>query len=82
MPHGDFALPYADLDQGWEILLAENERFVYILTGNGEMNEGYTTWFKVEKSQYYSQWKKTIQLCRVVCQGTEVQRKASCYQSS
>ncbi len=63
IPHGDFSLPYADLDQGWYLLLAENEQFVYILTGNWEKHEGYTTWFKVEKNWYYSQWEETIHLC-------------------
>jgi hypothetical protein len=66
IPHGDFRTPYADLDQGWNILLAEDEIFVYVLTGNWELEEGYQTWFKVEKTRYYRQWERAIQRCREI----------------
>jgi hypothetical protein len=66
IPHGDFQTPYADLDQGWDILLAEDDVFVYVLTGNWEVKEGYRTWFKVEKALYYRQWERAIQRCREI----------------
>ena len=67
IPHGDFTLPYFDLEQGWAMLIAEREENVYILAGNFEElleKKGYHTWFKVEKKRYYDQWEKTLQLCR------------------
>ena len=60
IPSGSFITPYFDFDQGWQLLLAADAAFVYILTGILE----YETWFKVEKSRYYQQWEQAIQLCR------------------
>lgn len=70
IPCGDFTTPYCDYDQGWAILIAERDEMVYILTGNFEKlleKKGYHTWFKVEKSRYYHQWEKAIDLCRQWC---------------
>jgi len=65
IPIGTFDTPYFDFDQGWIILLAADETFVYILTGSG-LGEPYSTWFKVEKTRYYEQWEQAIQLARSV----------------
>ena len=65
IPCGDFAFPYFELEQGWVLLIAEKENFVYILTGSFEQileKRGYHTWFKVEKQRYYSQWAKAIDI--------------------
>ena len=70
IPIGDFQMPYYDFDQGWAILIAEHDAFIYILQGSFEEvfdKKGYYTWFKVEKERYYSQWKRAIVLCRDFC---------------
>lgn len=59
IPFGSFVTPYFDFDQGWQMLLAADAEFVYILTGI----LGYETWFKVEETHYYQQWEKAIQRC-------------------
>ncbi len=67
LPHGDFTRPYHDLDQGWHIVLAEDDEFVYILAGSWDelaSLERYDTWFKVEKTLYTGQWKQAIQVAR------------------
>lgn len=63
IPMGTFTTPYYDFDQGWTILLAADETFVYIMTGFG-LDEPYTTWFKVEKECYLEQWQQIIQFAR------------------
>lgn len=70
IPHGDFTTPYFDFDQGWALLIAEHDEFVYILTGSFEdllAEKGYRTWFKVEKSRYFRQWEQAVQLARQWC---------------
>jgi hypothetical protein len=67
LPHGTFNHPYYDVDQGWEMVLAEDGDFVYILAGGWRELESYgvyTTWFKVEKKRYYHQWEQAIRLAR------------------
>lgn len=66
IPSGTFSEPYDDLDQGWNMLVAEDQTFVYVITGNWEIGEGQRTWFKVEKDRYYRQWEKAIQFCRTL----------------
>ncbi len=63
IPYGDFQKPYADFDQGYHILMFEDEMHVYILAGIWEM-KAYHTWFKVEKNRYYRQWESAVQHCR------------------
>ncbi len=65
LPHGNFDAPYYNLDQGWHIMLFEDGRHIYILTGNWERNpNGFETWFRVEKVLYDRQWERTIERCR------------------
>ncbi len=65
LPHGSFDAPYYTLDQGWNIMLFEDDEHVYILTGNWERNpDSFETWFKVEKKLYYSQWERAVERCR------------------
>lgn len=68
LPSGDFGCPYFDFDEGWIMLIAEWEDFVYILAGSYEdvsiRKKGYRTWYKVEKQRYYSQWENAVHLCR------------------
>ncbi|GLV60555.1 hypothetical protein KDH_73740 [Dictyobacter sp. S3.2.2.5] len=67
IPHGDPAIPYDKLDQGWNMLVVEDHTFVYVITGNWEADDAHRTWFKVERNLYYRQWEKTIQRCRALC---------------
>jgi hypothetical protein len=65
LPHGDLQHPYHDVDQGWHLVLAEDEAFVYILTGGWDDTaslERYNIWFKVDKQRYAQQWEQAIQL--------------------
>lgn len=66
IPLGDFAVPFSDVEQGWEIVIAEHDRHVYVLEGQFDQStiNGYHIWFKVPKSLYLSEWQKTIQACR------------------
>lgn len=63
----DFTIPceYDDVDQGWELLILEDGSYIYILEGDLDHHEeGYYTWFKVEKACYLAQWQTTINTCR------------------
>jgi hypothetical protein len=62
IPLGDFKKPFLDLEQGWEIVIAEHEGYVYVLQGIGR--QWYDTWFKVSTPLYLSTWHKAIQMCR------------------
>jgi hypothetical protein len=66
IPLGDFMTPFSDLEQGWEIVIAEHDGYVYVLQGQFDQSpiKGYTIWFKVPKSLYLSKWQETIQACR------------------
>lgn len=73
LPQGDFERPY-HFDVGLDMLctsIAEYEDFVYIVTDNKKStliherkNDLYSTWFKVDKNRYYSQWKQAIYVAR------------------
>lgn len=66
IPLGDFITPFSDLDQGWEIVIAEYEGYVYVLEGLFDYSriKGYDTWFKVPKNLYLSKWQEAIRACR------------------
>ncbi|GCE25852.1 hypothetical protein KDA_13360 [Dictyobacter alpinus] len=65
IPWGNFAQPYYEFDQGFALLIAEDDGFVYILEGDDDKigTVGYEVWFKVESERYFSQWLQAIQLC-------------------
>ena len=72
IPCGDFTAPFIDFEPGWSLLIAEDERFVYVLTFYEREHIFYfpafedyehNVWFKVEKSRYSNQWEKALQLC-------------------
>lgn len=72
IPHGDFTLPYYDLEQGVDLLIMEDDRFVYVLSGDWENhNSGqldmwqrienyYDSWVKIKREAYYSAWENAI----------------------
>ncbi len=62
IPLGDLKKPFDDQDQGWRIVIAEHEGYVYVLQGIGR--EWYDRWFKVSTPLYVSKWHQAIQLCR------------------
>ena len=64
VPIGSFQTPYVDFDQGWGVLVAADDEFVYMMARNTLIsgNEDYFLWFKVKRDQYCDQWKKAIQL--------------------
>ncbi len=65
LPHGSVDAPYYNLDEGWHIMLFEDDTYIYILTGNWSRNpNSFETWFKVEMHLYYHQWERTIERCR------------------
>lgn len=65
LPDGNFDTPYYTLDEGWHIMLFEDNEYVYTLTGNWERHpNSFEIWFKVEKHLYYRQWERAIERCR------------------
>lgn len=71
IPHGSFRTPYEDLDENWNVFIAEYQEFVYVTAGvfilaGKQTFEPQETWFKVEKRVYYHQWKKLIHRCRAL----------------
>jgi hypothetical protein len=66
IPLGDLKDPYSDSDQGWEINIVSRDDYVYILEGNADapVDEGYSSWFKVNMGTYLAEWQKAIELCR------------------
>ena len=73
IPSGNFTLPYYDLEQGVDLLITEDDQFVYVLFGDWESHNSsepnvwqkienyYDTWVKIRKERYYEQWKSAIQ---------------------
>lgn len=73
IPAGNFTLPYYDLEQGIDLLITEDDQFVYILSGDWESHNSsepnvwhkienyYDRWVKIKKERYYEQWKSAIQ---------------------
>jgi len=66
IPLGDLQKPFFDSDQGWEITIASNDDYVYILEGDADApaDKGYFAWFKVSRETYLAEWQKAIELCR------------------
>ena len=62
MPLGSFEAPYCDLEQGWEIVIAERGILVYVLEGRFDQRrvDGYEIWFKVHKTHYIEQWREAL----------------------
>ncbi|MEO8609177.1 MAG: hypothetical protein ABI690_14905 [Chloroflexota bacterium] len=63
IPLGDFSHPFDDVHQGWEIVIAAKDEFVYALEGTAD-GLGFHTWFKVRQDRYLAEWQKAIQACR------------------
>lgn len=64
IPMGDFANPYYDNGQDWEIIIAENDDLVYVIQGERIYSLSYPVWFKVRKERYLAEWGRAIQACR------------------
>lgn len=66
IPLGDIQQPYYDFEQGWEMTIAEKDAYIYIAHGDFDapVDDGYHTWFKVDKSRYIAEWQKAIQACK------------------
>ncbi len=66
IPVGNFKFPYTDVEQGWEIVIAKDKSFVYVMQGQlGQRKfDGYPIWFKVSKKDYFTKWNKAIELCK------------------
>ena len=60
IPNGGLEGPYDDLEQGWQILIFEDETFVYILQGDDPMCTEFEKWLKVNREKYYSEWMRVI----------------------
>jgi len=75
VPGGTIDAPFIDFEQrwGWSLLIFSDEKFVYVLTHRETesvvcyfpafRDYEQNIWFKIEKSRYYSQWEKALQLC-------------------
>jgi hypothetical protein len=67
IPNGTFRQPWSECDQGWEIMIAADDDFVYILEGafdEADPPYSYHIWFKVDKNIYISAWHKAIAACK------------------
>jgi hypothetical protein len=76
IPHGDFTLPYYDLEQGIDLLITEDDHFVYVLFGDWENHNShepgvwheienfYDIWVKIRRERYYEQWNIAIEQSR------------------
>jgi hypothetical protein len=58
VPLGTFDKPYIGLEQGWEIVIAQHDQYVYVLEGvfDKRILKGYHSWFKVSLNQYLEKW--------------------------
>lgn len=64
VPLGNFNNPYTALEQGWEIVIAQCDRYVYVLEGNFDQRKGYHSWFKVSLERYLRQWQAVKTVCK------------------
>ncbi len=64
IPLGTFDNPYTGLEQSWEIVIAQDDMYVYVLEGSlGEGRcKGYHSWFKVSLDRYLEQWQAIKEL--------------------
>ena len=60
IPVGDFDEPYSDLEQGWQIIIFEDENFVYIMEGQEPCCTEFPIWFRVTRDRYYNEWMRLI----------------------
>ncbi|MBV9470976.1 MAG: hypothetical protein JOZ57_17200, partial [Abitibacteriaceae bacterium] len=61
IPVGDFKQPFDDLEQSWQILIFQDEKFVYILEGQEPCCTEFPVWFRVAREHYYDEWMRIIQ---------------------
>lgn len=74
IPCGTMSKPFWDVDQGYSIVIFENNEYVYIMNGQDRsMEEGidldsgyelffskFPIWFKVAKKEYINEWVKIL----------------------
>ena len=60
VPKGSKNKPYFDTDEGWQIYIWEEDGYVCVMEGKEVCSDEFSTWFKVNKKVYYSEWKKII----------------------
>ncbi|MDZ7962880.1 MAG: hypothetical protein RMY34_34285 [Aulosira sp. DedQUE10] len=60
IPLGSLDTPYQNCAQGWELIIGEQNDFVYLMEGN--FNNYYERWFKVSKTKYSEQWQLAIKV--------------------
>lgn len=58
VPVGSVEDPYADFDQGWQVLIWRVDNWVFLMEGDGE--DVFRVWFRVPADRYYSEWDRTI----------------------
>lgn len=67
IPLGSFDDPYTALEQGWEIVIAQHDMYVYVLEGGMDKRrlKGYHSWFKVSLDRYLEQWQAIKELLTI-----------------
>lgn len=66
----NFKIPflYEDLDQGWELMIEEQDGLVYVCEKDFDHPEkGILSWFKVEKERYIAEWQLAIAAAKQIC---------------
>ncbi len=56
----DLPCQFEDCEQGWQIVIFQDNDYTYILEGDEPSVESFTTWYKVKKDQYLLEWNKLL----------------------
>ncbi|MGN4126861.1 hypothetical protein ACMGD3_17910 [Lysinibacillus sphaericus] len=58
IPTGTIDNPFSDFDQGWQIIIFEENGFIYVLQGGEFDHENNTihTWYRTSKEAYFNEW--------------------------
>jgi hypothetical protein len=71
VPDGTVTEPYHDSDQGWNIMLWQQDDHVFVAEGDGGWDEErdsntYTRWFKVPRELYFAAWTAALEQLRTL----------------
>lgn len=65
VPVGDLVQPFNEVEEGWELTIAEHMGRVYVLERDyDDPAAGYHSWFAVETTMYMAAWQSAVELCR------------------
>lgn len=65
IPLGTTKNPFYDLEQGWQVIIFIEGKYVYLLQGGdiGDRRAAFNTWFRVPRETYITAWDVLLARC-------------------